>query len=574
MSDGEEVTQPARDQAAALERSARGDAVEYLTTRLFERQQRQQLSTPQGLADLIVELVGPLEGSTVFDPACGSAAVLRTAAQRGAQFVLGQEMDQDLALLAAARLALASAEPGVVAAGDSLRADAHRELRADVVVCDPPFGYRDWGSEDLMIDSRWKYGVPPKTEPELAWLQHCLARCRPGGTIIIVLPAGVAARRAGRSIRKELLRAGALRAVLALPPGVLKSTAIALHVWVLRNPDGSNADPVLLIDTTHLAPPRRGQADWQAISEAISGQWREFRETGKVAAVPGKQGTVEVIDLLGEEVDLTPSRHLPLPAVAFDVTDLQLQSTELAARIQSLAPHLSLQVSASNREEPSSATINDLARAGVLAVRQSPGRPETTADLNSTGPLVLSGSDVETGSPPSARHVVADDSCVELRQGDVVALTSFTAAQPCAEVVDTDGWVLGRNLQLLRPDPDRLDPYFLAGLLRSRALMRHASISSGVYRIDLRRVEIPMLDIGEQRRLGAELRRIHAFEIALRDAVRRAGQLVMNLTDAIADGEVDIRWPGEHDDVLRIRPAADTIGDRNINGEDNNARES
>src|SRR5699024_5760296 len=147
--------------------------------------------------------------------------------------VTGEESDPESARLAAARLTLAgttlAGTASAVAVGDALRADTWRDFAADVVLCDPPVGYRGWGDEELGVDPRWQYGVPVKGEPELAWLQHCLAHTRPGGTVVVAVPASVAYRRAGRAIRQSLVRHGVFRAVIALPGGVLRSTGIPIH---------------------------------------------------------------------------------------------------------------------------------------------------------------------------------------------------------------------------------------------------------------------------------------------------------------------------------------------------------
>ena len=99
--------------------------------------------------------------------------------------------------------------------GDSLRADPHGGFRADVVLCSPPFNERDWGHEELATDRPVDYGLPPRTEPELASVEHALARLKPAGVAVLLLPPAVASRRAGRRDRGALLRAGAVRGVIA-----------------------------------------------------------------------------------------------------------------------------------------------------------------------------------------------------------------------------------------------------------------------------------------------------------------------------------------------------------------------
>lgn len=534
-----------RESGDALERRVRAilddvvdvapdELIELLCTRLFERQQRQHLATPAELASLMIELAGPIEG-TVFDPACGPGNVLRAAAERGANRLVGQEINPALARLAEARL-----DSRDIAEGDALRADAFPELRADAVLCDPPFGYRDWGHEDLGIDPRWEYGFPVKSDPELAWVQHCLAHAKPGGAVVLALPAGVAFRRSGRVIRQTLLRRGAIRAVIALPPGVLMSTGIAIHLWVLRNPDQGGVDPVVLVDASRHQPERRGRADWAALREEILGAWRQYVDGGTVEEIAGVRRVVQPIDLLDEDVDLTPSRHLPPPAMELDVPSLERTRTELIRTLGELRELLP-EMRAGSVGQRTSTTINDLARAGALVLRQQVKQLDLDDSEDANGPLVLTGRDVATGSEPTARlndKRIARIDLEYLRPGDlVVPLLVAGDGRPKPRVITSEGLVLGPNLQLIRADEDRLDVEFLAGQIRAGSSLRASSSTlSGVHRLDVRRIEIPVLDIGEQQRLGATLWELAMFEDGIRQAAELGTGLIRSMTDGLAAG--------------------------------------
>ncbi|WP_406288013.1 N-6 DNA methylase [Embleya sp. NBC_00896] len=185
--------------------------------------------TPAATIALIAELagVGRESGGTVLNPATthgdllmgfvGTAATLR-----------GQIEAPALARLVRVRLALqvgAGADTDIaIAEGDALRADAWPGELFDTVVGNPPFNDRNWGHDELAYDQRWEYGLPPRTESELAWVQHALAHTAPGGRVVLLMPPAVAARGSGRRIRAELLRRGALRAVIGLPAGRRRRT--------------------------------------------------------------------------------------------------------------------------------------------------------------------------------------------------------------------------------------------------------------------------------------------------------------------------------------------------------------
>jgi hypothetical protein len=98
---------------------------------------------------------------------------------------------------------------------------------------------------------------------------------------------------------------------------------------------------------------------------------------------------------------------------------------------------------------------------------------------------------------------------------------------------------VGRNVYLLRPDPEALDPWFLAGFLRGTANNRQASsFTTSSTRLDVRRLQLPRLPLAEQRRYGERFRTLAAFEEALRLAGTLGGQLVQGLYDGLTDGSV------------------------------------
>src|SRR5690606_22468959 len=292
---------------------------EFLLGRHLDANPRQYTLTPGGLAGLMAGLAasaGPPR--TVLDPACGTGALLRAVTHHPGQELYAQDTSADLTALTALRLALHTRGAVHARAGDTLRADAHPAVRADAVLCHPPFNERDWGHDELAYDPRWEYGLPARTESELAWVQHALARLTDGGTAVLLMPPAAASRRSGRRIRADLLRRGALRAVIALPAGAAPPYGIPLHVWVLRRPGPVPAVPeVLLADTARFAGEGRGGPDWPGVRETVLDAWRDFDRAGRLAPRPGLARSVPVLELLDDDVDLAPARHLP-PAVPAD----------------------------------------------------------------------------------------------------------------------------------------------------------------------------------------------------------------------------------------------------------------
>ncbi|MFE4798423.1 N-6 DNA methylase [Streptomyces sp. NPDC056708] len=556
----------------AAETGAR-QTFEFLLGRQLDANPRQYTLTPPGLAELMAALVetGKQPARTVLDPAAGTGALLRAVGRPTALYA--QETDPDLAALTALRLALLTDSDNscalAVRTGDTLRADAFPRLAADAVLCHPPFNERNWGHDELAYDPRWEYGFPARTESELAWVQHALAHLREGGTAVLLMPPAAASRRSGRRIRADLLRRGALRAVIALPAGAAPPYGIPLHLWVLRKP-GSGLHPspeLLLVDTAEpaeslsagpaAAAPSGGRdrLDWQAVRSAVLDAWQSFEGVGEgegkdagmgrpgradrtgpghpLGGRPGVSRAVPVIELLDDDVDLAPARHLPPPAAAGGPAELirvRERLTETLGLTGTLTPPA---VTLSDPAHWPLTTVGELARAGALQLRTGG---------SGTGPVpVLTEHDVLGSTAPSGSLPVdgPPEEPVLVEPGDVVV--PVLGGGSVARVIDdaTAGAALGRNLQLLRPDPAALDPWFLAGFLRGTANNRQASsYASTATRLDARRLQLPRLPLAEQQRYGERFRALAEFEDALRLAGRLGGQLVQGMYDGLTDGTV------------------------------------
>ncbi|MFD6281395.1 N-6 DNA methylase [Streptomyces sp. NPDC060209] len=281
---------------------------------------------------------------TVYDPACGIGSLLFSFGPH-ARILAGQEIDPLHAHYAELRAGLTDLRQVAIRVGDSLRSDQQRDLRADLVVCEPPVGTADWGREELLLDPRWEFGVPSRAESELAWLQHAYYHTAPGGRVVVVMPASVAYRKAGRRIRAEIVRRGVLTQVVALPPGMASAHALSVHLWLLRRPTGSDdtVDSVRMTDLTGNAP-----ADTFEATE------------DQTAEVPR-------IDLLNDVVDLTPAAHISTRHTDFTAeyeaarADISEQLTSLLGLLPPLR-----ESPAGTLQDGATVSVSELARAGLV----------------------------------------------------------------------------------------------------------------------------------------------------------------------------------------------------------------
>ncbi|MGW0198461.1 HsdM family class I SAM-dependent methyltransferase [Nonomuraea sp. NPDC003201] len=475
-------------------------AYEFLCERYLEAHSRQLSVTREDVAGLMVSLVRP-GGSTILDPACGVGTLLlapahdrHAQAEPGAARRLGQELSETSAAITASRLRLRGIEAEVVA-GDSMRDDGFAGERADAVVCDPPFNERAWGYEELTGDPRWEYGLPPRGEPELAWVQHCLTHVKPRGLVAILMPPAAASRKAGRRIRANLLRAGALRAVIALPGSDL---------WLLRRPAAGERPPseVLILDAT--ADLASVEPAWEAYLEDRSDQ------------------TVRIIDLLADEVDMTPARHQRRDDVGKAYTEARDRFMAAAS-----APP-DLKVLEQPLDQPAT-TLGDLIKEGLVATSQAP--PKMAAEGGEVP--VLTSDDVLNGTPPSGSTTM-QQGLIAIHPGDVVA--SYSSVRVMAD----GGAVLGPHLTLYRVDARRLDPDFLAGFLRAAG----GRATTGSSRFDVRRTRLPRLSLKEQKAYGDAFRQLAVLEDAIRETSTLGQALIRLGLDGLADGHLH---PRAHD---------------------------
>ncbi|MFE5600690.1 N-6 DNA methylase [Streptomyces coelicoflavus] len=532
------------------------ETFEFLLQRWLETHVRQLSTTPPPLAALMarigfgVRVGGFDEGLTVLDPACGTGHLVAAAVQECASSgvrVLACERDPALAALASARLEFVADDHDVraeIAPADSLREDPFTEVRADVALCNPPFNERDWGYEELATDQRWTYGLPPRTEPELAWVQHLLAHLEPGGAAVVVLPPAVASRKAGRRIRGSLLRTGTLRAVVALPPGSAQPHSVSLQLWVLRAaPDGpgtvSPGQDALLIDATRFARTggRESGPTWEPLQAFVLSALQALDRSD--VELPDGAVRVPLIELLDDEVDVTPGRYTPVSA---EPSGLELSTVwkEVGATLTDLArraEHLS-ELELDGDRTQTTVGVGDLVKAGALSLRAGQQPLDGAVASGGSSVPLLTVADLLADGTPSGR-VAVESAPVIAEKGDVVVAGVVRAFK--AWVHEGPQTALGPQLHALRVDPAKLDAHFLAGCLRApsngRQAGTHASSSS---RVDIRRLHVLQLPLAEQTAYAEVFRSLRDFEARLVNAGGTGRKLVDDVSDLLAAGGLGV----------------------------------
>lgn len=490
--------------------------------------ERGRTETDPFVAEWMASLAAVDASTTVLDPACGTGALLVACLNRGVTRAEGYERDPFVWRIATHLLHLRYPSAIVTTSmEDSLRDNEEGSPPGlvDAVLCDPPFRDREWGHEELADDPRWAHGTPPKTEGELAWVQHCLSRLRGGGRAVVLLPASVSSRPSGRRIRANLLRAGVLRAVLEVPS---EGEAAAHHLWVVVRPE--EGVPIDVTGQERLLLVGRG-----ATTEESVRVWESFVSGHLPENEDGLDWTcADTVDLLDGDVDLRPSRHLEAARAgraAVLYPPLLAELTEALEQARALARDLTLDAP---EAETTRTTLGSLVDAGLVELHRA---PLAMATDEGTIPALTVRDLREERSPSGWCSEVPG--LVRTRAGDVVVADTVRGAPTRVVTGGTEkngeGAALGPRLLLLRPVAGGVDAEFLAGVLASAAGTPHRT-SSG--RLDVRAVTLPALSPEEQRAHSAASHRLRRMEGLARDIAELGGRLARVGHHGLREGDL------------------------------------
>lgn len=253
-----------------------GDSYEFLIKKFADLSKKNagEFYTPRSIVKLLVMLMAPKAGETVYDPACGTGGMLIEAIRfmngdkQTYGKIYGQEKNLATSAIARMNLFLHGAKDFKVTQGDTLRSPNYLErgsLRTfDCVVANPPFALKNWGSEQFCSDiyGRNIWGCPTDSNGDFAWLQHMIKSMKPKtGRCAVVLPQGVLFRSGKESeIRKRLVESDKLEAIITIASGVFYSTGVSACILFLNNNKApEHKGRICMIDGSGICTPRRAQ---------------------------------------------------------------------------------------------------------------------------------------------------------------------------------------------------------------------------------------------------------------------------------------------------------------------------
>lgn len=243
-----------------------GAGYEYLLKNFADESGKKagEFFTPREVVNLLVGILQPEPGESVYDPTCGSGGMLvatinqlrESGKDHRTLRVYGQEINLTTASIARMNLFLHEIEDFDIKRGDTLRAPAFKDTSGavrtfDTVIANPPFSLANWGADRWAADPRAFCGVPPAKNGDFAFVQHMVSSMNPGtGRVGVVMPHGVLFRGGAEAkIRQRLIEKDLLEAVVGLPPNLFYSTSIPACLLIFRDQKPARRkDHVLFID--------------------------------------------------------------------------------------------------------------------------------------------------------------------------------------------------------------------------------------------------------------------------------------------------------------------------------------
>ena len=252
-----------------------GDAYEMLLKQFADLSKAKagEFYTPRSVVRLLVRILDPHPGETVYDPACGSGGMLIEAVhnmkndQRCCGAIFGQEKNVTNASVAKMNLFLHGANDFNIMCGDTLNdpkiLQNEHLAHFDCVIANPPFSLEDWGAEAWKTDrfGRNIWGTPSDSCGDYAWLQHMVCSMRSlSGRMAVVLPQGVLFRDNESKIREQLVKSDYVEAVVTLGEKLFYGTQLSPCFLVLRNQKPSNhIGKILMVDGSKILTVKRAQ---------------------------------------------------------------------------------------------------------------------------------------------------------------------------------------------------------------------------------------------------------------------------------------------------------------------------
>lgn len=213
---------------------------------------------------------------TIYDPTAGTGGFLSSGMEyvyelnpNAVMRAFGQELNPESYAICKADMLIKGQDVSNIKIGNTLSNDQLYSQKFDYMLSNPPFGV-DWKKIEQEIkdehtlkgfSGRFGPGLPRVSDGSLLFLLHLISKLRDasegGARIGIILngsPLFTGGAGSGESeIRRYILEADLLEAIVALPTDMFYNTGISTYIWILSNKKNpERKGKVQLIDASSL----------------------------------------------------------------------------------------------------------------------------------------------------------------------------------------------------------------------------------------------------------------------------------------------------------------------------------
>ena len=227
-----------------------GAAYEYLLKQFADSAGKKggEFYTPANVKKLMVRIIKPQEGMTVYDPTVGSGGFLIEARhyveEQGQNTqnlgLYGQELNGLTWSICKMNMILHNITDAHIENEDTITTPQFLEngyiRQFDRVLANPPFS-QNYSRTNMQFPERFKYGFTPETgkKGDLMFLQHMIASLKNSGIMATVMPHGVLFRGGQEKvIREGIVRDDIIEAIIGLPSKLFYNVGIPACVVVIN----------------------------------------------------------------------------------------------------------------------------------------------------------------------------------------------------------------------------------------------------------------------------------------------------------------------------------------------------
>ena len=195
---------------------------------------------------------------------------------------------------------------------DTFTNDLFSGLKANFILANPPFNYHPWKQELLKDDVRWKYGLPPASNANYAWIQHMIQHLDYNGKIGLVLANGSLSSQQGGEgeIRRKIIEDDLVEGIIAMPTQLFYSVTIPVTLWFISK-NKQKKGKTVFIDARnmgHMIDRKHRDLSDDEIQK-LADTFEAFQH-GVLEDVKGFCAVATLEDIAKQDYILTPGRYV------------------------------------------------------------------------------------------------------------------------------------------------------------------------------------------------------------------------------------------------------------------------